>query len=119
MVRRLAGLSGGLPGLRVVGGVVRAAGGAAGASCGGPGQERVEFAAGEGFAAVFGAGGEVVSEQVQWLGVVLGGGGGDGPDAGGQAGGPGGAGAVEVLASDDGSAQRPLGTVVVVIRNSA
>ena len=98
----MAGLSGDSPGLRVVGAVVPASGGAEGASGGGPGQVRAELVTGEGLTAVFGAGGEVAGEQVQGSGVVLGCGGGDGPDVGGQVSGPGGSGAVEVLAPDDG-----------------
>ena len=94
----MAGLSGDSPGLRVVGAVGPASGGAEGASGGGPGQVRAEVVTGEGLSAVFGAGGEVAGEQVQGSAVVWGCGGGDGLHVGGEVSRPRPApGAVEVL----------------------
>src|ERR1035438_8328275 len=83
----------------------------AGASLGCPGQEGVQAGSGGGGAAVAGAFLQVVGQQAEGLDVVPGGGGGDGPDVGGQVGGPLGAGAVEVLAADDRGPQRSFRSV--------
>src|SRR5439155_7123207 len=90
-----------------------AGGTTAGASLGCPGQERVQAGSGRGGAAVFGACLQVAGQQSEGLDVVPGGGGGDGPDVGGQVGGPFGAGAVEVLAADHRGPQRSFRGVVV------
>src|SRR5258708_25231684 len=66
---------------------------AAGATLRGPGQEQVQAGSYRGGVAVFGPCLQVSGQQAEGLDVVPGGGGGDGPDAGGQAGGPLGAGA--------------------------
>ena len=101
----------GLPGLRA--GTLAPAGIAggttAGASLGCPGQERVQAGPVRGGAAGVGACLQVAGQQAEGLDVVPGGGGGDGPDVGGQAGGPCGAGAVEVLAADHRGAQGAVG----------
>ena len=83
-----------------------------------PGQEGVQVGSGRGCAAVTGACLQVAGQQAEGLDAVLGGGGGDGPDVGGQVGGPFGAGAVEVLAADDRGAQGALGGVVIVMPSS-
>ena len=95
-----------------------AGGTTAGASLGCPGQEGVQAGSGRGCAAVAGAFLQVAGQQAEGLGAVPGGGGGDGPDVGGQVGGPLGAGAVEVLAADDRGPQRSFRRVVVIIRMS-
>ncbi len=107
----------GWPGLRAGTGI--AGGTTAGASLGCPGQVGVQVGSGRGSSAVAGAFVQVAGQQAEGFDVVPGGGGGDGPDVGGQVGGPVGAGAVEVLAADHRGAQGALGGVVVLIRISA
>ena len=92
---------------------------AAGASLGCPGQEGVQAGSSRGSSAVAGAFVQVAGQQAEGLDAVPGGGGGDGPNVGGQVGGPFGAGAVEVLAADHRGAQRLFRGVVVLIRISA
>src|SRR6266481_2655098 len=98
-------------GLRAVTGI--AGGTTAGASLGCPGQEGVQAGSGRGSAAVAGACLQVAGQQGEGLDAVPGGGGGDGPDVGGQVGGPLSAGAVEVLAADHRGPQRSFRAVVI------
>ena len=97
----------GSAGLADLGRVVVSAAGGGGA--GDPGQEPVQCRACGCLAAGVGAGAEVAGQAGQWFVVVAFGGGGDGPDPGGQVRGPFGVAAVVVLAPDDWGAQGTLG----------
>src|SRR6266568_3007044 len=101
----------GLPGLRAGTGI--AGGTTAGASLGCPGQEGTQVGSGRGSSAIASAFLQVAGQQAERLDAVPGGGGGDGPDIGGQVGGPFGAGAVEVLTADHRGPQRSFRGVVI------
>ena len=99
------------PGLRARPGWL--AGATAGASSGCPGREGSRSAPAGAAPPIAGAFVQVAGQQAEGLDVVPGGGGGDGPDVGGQVGGPFGAGAVEVLAADHRGPQRSFRGVVI------
>ena len=82
----LACAAAGLPGLRAGTGI--AGGTAAGASLGCPGQEGTQAGSSRGSSAIAGAFLQVAGQQAERLDAVPGGGGGDGPDIGGQVSGP-------------------------------
>src|SRR5690242_12425352 len=89
---------------------------ARGGRAGDPGQEPVQCGTSGGLAACRGAGVQVAGQVFQWFEVVALGGGGDGPDSGGEVRGPFGVAAVVVLAADDGGAQGTLGLVIVQVQ---
>ena len=84
-----------------------------------PGQEAFQCCPGEGFAAVAAAFVEVSGEPGQGVEAGHLDGCGDGPDRGGEQGGVVIMGAAGVFPGHDGTADHPLGLVVVLIRNSA
>lgn len=84
-----------------------------------PGQEPVQFGACQGFPAVAAARVQVCGQVGQHVQPGHAGGGGDGPERGGQPGGVLVPRAAGVLPGDDGAADRPLGRVVILMPISA
>ena len=80
-----------------------------------PGQEALQVRAGQGLAAIAAAGVEVGGEVGQDVEAGHLGGGGDGPDAGGEPGGVPVPGAVGVLPCHDGPAQGSLGRIIILM----